>query len=86
MIFIESSRFTKDFEQLSASQKESVSYVLELFKEDPYNPRLRNHKLQGILKGHFSLKAGYDLRVICRYENNKVYVLLVSVGRHEDVY
>ena len=37
--------FWENFYRLAPSQKESARQAWELFKQDPFNPRLRPHKI-----------------------------------------
>ena len=39
-------RFWTSFYRLPAAQKESVRRAWAIFKEDPFDPRLRTHKIQ----------------------------------------
>ncbi len=59
--------------------------ALELFSEDPFNPRLRTHKLTGKLEGLLAFSVAFDRRVIFKFVR-KNEVLLVDIGDHEEVY
>jgi len=39
-------RFWTSFYRLSPGQKESARKTWRIFKEDPFDPRLRTHKIQ----------------------------------------
>jgi len=59
-------------------------------EEDIYAPSLGTHKLSGQLEGLQSCSCGYDCRIIFAVEkdietDDEVLVLL-DVGRHDDVY
>ena len=86
MILVRSASFTKDYKNLSNSDKEVVDECLKLFVLNPFNPILQNHSLRGKLKGSFAIKVKYDLRVIYKKEKDFVLVILVAVGKHSDVY
>ncbi len=45
-------RFWTSFYRLSPAQKESVRKAWKIFKEDPFDPRLRTHKIQS-LSAHY---------------------------------
>lgn len=45
-------RFWTSFYRLSPDQKESVRKAWKIFKEDPFDPRLRAHKIQS-LSAHY---------------------------------
>ncbi|MDQ3252325.1 MAG: type II toxin-antitoxin system mRNA interferase toxin, RelE/StbE family [Acidobacteriota bacterium] len=58
---------------------------IELFKNNPFEPKLRTHKLSGKLKDLWSFSIEYDLRVIFSFaEQGKV--IFVDVGSHKEVY
>ncbi|MCW6035574.1 type II toxin-antitoxin system mRNA interferase toxin, RelE/StbE family [Spirulina subsalsa FACHB-351] len=58
---------------------------LEIFTSDPYDPRLRTHKLSGKLKDLWSFTVDYDVRVLFYLtEDNKA--IFVDFGSHEEVY
>lgn len=58
---------------------------LELFSKNPFNPRLRTHKLTGELEGLWAFSAAFDCRVIFEFVKDDE-VLLIDVGSHEEVY
>jgi len=43
---------------------EAIRQTLLQLENDAFEPRLRTHKLQGDLTGHWSPSAGYDLRIV----------------------
>lgn len=58
---------------------------LTLFQNDPFEPRLRTHKLSGQLKDLWSFSIEYDLRVVFSFiEPGKA--LFVDIGTHDEVY
>ena len=59
--------------------------ALELFLENPYEQQLRTHKLTGKLKGLWAFSVAYDCRVIFRFTDNST-VLLIDIGKHDEVY
>lgn len=59
--------------------------AIELFSNEPFNPRLRTHKLTGRLEGLWAFSVNYDCRVIFRFLD-KSEVLLIDIGGHDEVY
>lgn len=59
--------------------------VMELFSKNPFNPRLRTHKLTGKLEGLWAFSVTYDRRVIFKFLNGEE-ILLIDIGTHEEVY
>jgi addiction module RelE/StbE family toxin len=58
---------------------------MELFSKEPFNKRLRTHKLTGKLEGLWAFSVAYDYRIIFKFLD-KDEVLLVDIGGHEEVY
>jgi mRNA interferase YafQ len=67
---------------------QNIQDTLELLQLDPFQPKLRSHKLKGELKESYACSAGYDLRIIFKFveHENKQAILLESVGTHDEVY
>lgn len=65
--------------------KERFWKAMELFSKNPFNPRLRTHKLTGKLDGLWALSVEYDCRVIFKFLN-KDEILLIDIGSHDEVY
>jgi mRNA-degrading endonuclease YafQ of YafQ-DinJ toxin-antitoxin module len=58
---------------------------LEIFRNDPFDQRLRTHKLSGRLKELWSFSIGYDLRIVFSFlEGDRA--LFVDIGTHDEVY
>jgi mRNA interferase YafQ len=70
------------------SLAQNIQDTLELLQIDPFEPRLRTHKLKGELKESYACSAGYDLRIIFKFvdHENQQAILLESVGTHDEVY
>ncbi|MBP0000749.1 MAG: type II toxin-antitoxin system YafQ family toxin [Cyanobacteria bacterium SID2] len=65
-----------------------IQETLTALCKDPFQPRLRTHKLKGDLKDSYACSAGYDLRIIfkiVRYEQQQA-ILLEAIGSHDEVY
>ena len=58
---------------------------MEMFKEDPHDPRLRTHKLSDELQGYWSFSIEYDVRVIFQFVSNNRAVFQ-DIGSHDEVY
>lgn len=86
MEIIFTSSFTKGYRKLEEWQKERVERALAIFKQDPFDQRLKNHKLRGQEEGVRSISAGYDLRILYYEQDGHSVVILVKVGSHDEVY
>lgn len=62
-----------------------IKESLKLLCEDPYTPKLKLHKLSGILQGLWAVSCGYDCRIIIAFLDNSK-VLLIDIGTHDEVY
>ena len=80
--------FKRAFKRRIAGNKEreeSFRAKLESFKDDPFTPGLKTHKLSGKLKDYWSFSVEYDLRIVF-YFADKVKIIFVDIGTHKDVY
>ncbi|MFC2131922.1 type II toxin-antitoxin system YafQ family toxin [Bacteroidota bacterium] len=58
---------------------------IEIFKENPFDDRLKTHKLSGKLNELHSFSVAFDLRVIFSFfEKDKA--IFLNIGSHEEVY
>ena len=69
----------------NAELKKRFWTVMRLFSKNPFDRRLRTHKLTGKLEGLWSFSVAYDWRVIFRFLS-KDEVLLIDIGSHDEVY
>jgi addiction module RelE/StbE family toxin len=58
---------------------------LDMFADNPFEPKLRTHKLSGKMKHLWAFSLGYDLRVVFIFEEEDK-VLLIDIGTHDEVY
>ncbi len=77
------SRFIRAYRKLSIEIKGKVYEVEEIFRKDPFDPRLKTHKLSGGLKGKLAFSVDYQTRIIFRFdEKNAQIVYFESIGDH----
>ena len=86
MIIDFANTFLKQLRKLSRQDRVRVDRTIQIFRENPFDLSLRNHKLKGNQKNIRSISAGYDLRLLYREENDHAIVLFIEVGTHEKVY
>ncbi len=65
--------------------KPKIAQALETFADNPLHPSLRTHKLSGKLKGLWAFVVGYDCRVVFQFLDDQD-VLLIDIGKHDEVY
>ncbi len=78
-----SKEFLKDLKRLSQREQKAVANKLKLLIENPFHPSLRTKKIQG-LDGVFEVSVNMDIRVLWKYDNG-VIILLLDVGHHKDI-
>ena len=80
-------QFWESFYDLPPDQKASVREAWEIFKTDPFDPRLRSHKIHRLSALYkrtiYAAVIEADLRVLFYLEGETVWT--VDVGTH-DVY
>jgi addiction module RelE/StbE family toxin len=85
MNLVFNARFRKKFDKLRPGEKKRCKERLKLFVEDPFDPMLNNHPLQGAYKGYRSINIGGDLRAVYRLlSEDSAY--FVGLGTHSDLY
>ena len=78
-------KYWTSFYRLSPAQKESARKAWQIFKEDPFDPRLRTHKIQGLSARYgrtsYAVDVEGDLRSLF-YLDGDIVVSLV-IGTHQ---
>jgi mRNA-degrading endonuclease RelE of RelBE toxin-antitoxin system len=76
--------FRKALGRLSTSQKESAKKAFIIFKKDPFDPRLRTHKIHHLSslykKTIYAVRIEDDLRSIFYLESENIISL--DIGTH----
>jgi len=79
--------FWKHFHRLNNIQKESARQAWKIFKENPFDTRLRTHKIQKLSSLYgttiYAVDIEGDLRSVFLIEGN--CVITVDIGTH-DIY
>ena len=84
-----SSSFKRTFrKRIKNTTTESDFWVaLEVFINDPFDARLRTHKLSGELKSLWSFSVQYDTRVVFFFTEDKPpKAVFIDIGTHNEVY
>jgi addiction module RelE/StbE family toxin len=69
--------------------KPDIEAVLRILVDDPFEPRLRTHKLKGQLEGTWACSIDYDMRLIFEFVKGagmEDEILLIELGTHDEVY
>jgi mRNA-degrading endonuclease YafQ of YafQ-DinJ toxin-antitoxin module len=80
--------FTRAYRKKVANSKKlkkKFEDSLSLFVINPFNPKLRTHKLSGPLEGSWSFYVDYDCRCIFDFVDDNT-ALLIDFGSHDEVY
>ncbi len=84
-----SSSFKKAFKKRIKSTELEPDFWLRinLFINDPFNLKLKTHRLSGKLKDLWSFSLDYDLRVVFYFTKDKPKkAVLIDIGTHDQVY
>ena len=80
-------RFWESFYDLSSSQKDSTRRAWKIFKQNPFDPRLRPHKIHRLSAEYgqtiYAVDVEGDLRAVFYIEGN--LIVTVDIGTH-DIY
>lgn len=91
MKIITSNRFDRSYKRVigtDAKLEDKVNNVIKQLGENPFEPNLKTHKLKGKLAQLWACKVTDDLRIIFEFvqDSSGLYILLISIGRHDEVY
>lgn len=76
-----SSKFAQEYQRLPLKIKKIAEKKEQIFRENPFDPKLKTHKLKGNLKGFLSFSINQKYRIIFEFVNSKT-VWLHAVGDH----
>ena len=77
-----SSKFEREYRRLSKKIKTKAEGKEKVFRQNPFHPSLKTHKLTGRLKEFWSFSIDYKYRIIFEFVNEKT-VWFHAVGGHE---
>jgi len=84
MDIIYTAEFIRLFKKLPLVVKKEAIKKEALFKTNPFDARLRTHKLSGKLKNCSAFSISFSYRIICEFGKNKT-IYFHSIGKH-DIY
>lgn len=83
-------RSIKDLKRRHPQLLQELHETLNILVADPFDPRLKTHKLKGKLGGVYSCSVGYQHRLIFKLidekETYKNAIFLITIGTHDEVY
>ncbi len=77
-----SSKFAKEYKRLPKKVKIAAEKREKIFRINPFDPRLKTHRLSGKLKEYYSFSIDYHYRIIFEFVG-KDTVWFHSVGTHK---
>ena len=85
--------FRRAFKRCSRNRPDASDRILAALTnllEDPFDPRLKIHKLRGKLEGLLACWVEYDCRIVFALakdpESGDDLIVLVDIGTHDEVY
>jgi addiction module RelE/StbE family toxin len=75
-------KFIKKNPELKIILKEK----LKILQENPFDPRLRTHKLSGNLKDFYSFWLTYEYRIVIKIYPKEKLIEFYAIGTHDEVY
>lgn len=85
MKIIYSSKFAREYKKLSSEVKLIAKRREKIFRKNPFDNRLKTHKLKGDLSDFYSFSVDYKTRIIFEIFKEKDMIIFHSVGDH-DIY
>jgi len=81
MIIKISPKFEKNYRRLPENIKEKAKEKEHIFRQEPFNPRLKTHKLSGKDKECWAFWVDDSYRIKFIFLSNRE-VLFLNIGRH----
>ena len=78
------SKFLKKFKKLNKDIQSLAIEKEEFFKNDPFDSRLKTHKLSGRFEGFYSFSVNHSYRIIFTFDKKDIVSFHV-IGNH-DIY
>lgn len=81
MKIIYSAQFLKDYKRIDDKTKDKAEEKEKIFRKNPFNPRLKTHKLSGRLSSLWSFSIDYDCRIIFEFKSETI-IIFHAIGGH----
>lgn len=78
-------KFIKQYKKLSPKIKSIAEEKENIFRKEPFDLRLKTHKLHGELKDFLAFSVNNDIRIIFDFDENN-NVRFYSIGNHDIYY
>ncbi len=87
---IPSDRFVQKVDKLvkkNSELKKRIDKTISFLKDNPKHPGLRTHQIDDPEFGKiWSSWVAPDLRIFWKYDGDKIIILLLDIGNHDEVY
>lgn len=77
-----SDKFAKAYKKLPNKIKDLAEEREEIFRQDPFDSKLKTHKLKGRLKTFYSFSVNYSYRIVFHFKSENEIIFDV-IGTHE---
>lgn len=74
-------KFARQYKKLPDNIKDLTDEKEKIFRQDPFNPKLKTHKLHGELNGYWSFSISYNYRIIFDFVSKEI-IRFYSIGNH----
>ena len=81
MKIIYSPEFVRRYQNLPESVRNKAKKQETIFRENPFDPRLKTHKLKGRLSEFWAFSVDFNYRVIFKFEGKDV-IRFYTIGGH----
>lgn len=81
MKIIYSAKFEREYKKLPDRIKNNAEEQEKIFRQNPFDSRLKTHRLYGKLKDLHSFSIGYKYRLIFEFADQNI-VYFHSIGTH----
>lgn len=75
------SKFERSFKKLPRSVQKKAAEKEKTFREDPFNPILKTHRLKGPMRDFHSFSVNYRYRIVFAFEDGDE-VTFIDAGDH----
>ena len=76
-----SPKFFKDLKKFPKSQLKFLKQKETIFLANPFDPRLKTHKLKGQLSAFYSFSISYHWRIVFHFEDDDT-IVFDAIGTH----
>ncbi|MCX6720807.1 MAG: type II toxin-antitoxin system RelE/ParE family toxin [Candidatus Staskawiczbacteria bacterium] len=81
MQIIYSPRFEGDYEKINEQLKIKAEMRENIFRNNPFDGRLKTHKLSGRFRDLWAFSVDYDCRIVFEFKSGKT-VIFHAIGGH----